>query len=249
LEKESGPPDKPVDGLVLVPGGTFSMGCTSEQQDCSDDEKPAHQVTLKDFYIGKFEVTQKLWQEIMGSNPSNFKDCVNCPVEQVSWEEVQDFLKKLNAKYPGKNYRLPTEAEWEYAARGGGKAVLFGNGKNIADPQEINFDASEAYKETYSIVGEYRQRTVPVGSLSSPNALGLHDMSGNVWEWCSDWYASDYYKKSPASNPTGPASGSLRVLRGGSWYDYPQFCRVAYRNYITPGYRSNVLGFRLARTK
>ena len=125
--------------LVLVRGGTFQMGCTDEQQDCGSDEKPAHTVTLPDFYIGRYEVTQKLWREVMGSDPPNlaFKGCDECPVERVSWNEVQEFLQKLNARSPGRNYRLPTEAEWEYAARGGGKAVLFGNGKNTADPKEI----------------------------------------------------------------------------------------------------------------
>ncbi|MBK8426108.1 MAG: SUMF1/EgtB/PvdO family nonheme iron enzyme [Lewinellaceae bacterium] len=234
------------DGLILIRGGTFEMGCTSEQQDCHDSEKPAHRVTVGDFYLGKYEVTQKLWQEIMGNNPSNFKNCDNCPVEQVSWDDVQEFLQKLNAKYPGRNYRLPTEAEWEYAARGGGKAILFGNGRNIADSKEINFDASASYKKSYSLAGEYRAKTVPVGSLNSSNALGLHDMSGNVWEWCSDWYGT--YASGSQTNPTGPASGSYRVLRGGSWSLYPQDCRVANR-YDAPGNRKPSLGFRLARSK
>ena len=168
-------------------------------------------------------------------------------MEQVSWDDVQDFLQKLNAKYPGRNYRLPTEAEWEYAARGGGKAVLFGNGKNSADPKEINFDASASYKKSYSIAWEYRQKTIPVGSLNSPNALGLHDMSGNVWEWCSDWYGN--YASGSQTNPTGPTSGSYRVIRGGSWGSDPQDCRVASRGSYSPGDRDDNLGFRLARTK
>ena len=238
-------PDVPDDGLVPVRGGTFTMGCTSEQQDCSDDEKPTHPVTLSDFYIGKYEVTQKLWKQVMGTNPSSFTNCNDCPVEQVSWEDVQTFLQKLSQQ-TGRQYRLPTEAEWEYAAREGGKSVLFGNGKNNADPSQINFDAGAAYKKAYSIVGAYRQKTVPVGSLNSPNALGLHDMSGNVWEWCSDWYGS--YSSGAQTNPTGASSGSYRVIRGGSWSDYPLYCRVAFRLYFTPGYRSNYLGFRLART-
>jgi formylglycine-generating enzyme required for sulfatase activity len=237
---------QPGDDLVLIRGGNFQMGCTSEQQDCSSDEKPVHSVTISDFYIGKYEVTQKLWQEIMGASPSYFKDCDQCPVEQVSWDDVQSFLQKLNAKYPGRNYRLPTEAEWEYAAREGGKAVLFGNGKNIINPSEINFDASAAYKKPYSIAGTYRQKTVPVGSLNSPNALGLHDMSGNVWEWCSDW--KETYPSAAQNNPQGPSSGSYRVVRGGSWSYSPQNCRVASRFYYAPGNRNSGLGFRLART-
>jgi formylglycine-generating enzyme required for sulfatase activity len=239
--------EMPDDGLVLVPGGTFTMGCTSEQKDCESNEQ-AHQVTLSDFYIGKYEVTQKLWTEIMGENPSNFKSGDNYPVERVSWDDVQTFLSKLNTKYPNRNYRLPTEAEWEYAARGGGKAVLFGNGKNTLDPKEANFNGKEDYKKSYSVTGEYRNKTTPVGSFI-PNALGLYDMSGNVWEWCSDWYGSDYYKNSPATNPQGPTSGSYRVFRGGSWCSVPLGCRVAIRYNGTPGDRSNVFGFRLARTK
>jgi formylglycine-generating enzyme required for sulfatase activity len=240
--------EMPDDGLVLVTGGTFKMGCTSEQKDCGDDEKPTHQVTLSDFYIGKYEVTQKLWTEIMGENPSYFKNGDNYPVEQVSWDDIQTFLSKLNTKYPNRNYRLPTEAEWEYAARGGGKEVVFGNGKNTLDPKEANFNASAANKTSYSLAGEYRQKTTPVGSFI-PNAIGLYDMSGNVWEWCSDWYGSDYYKNSPATNPQGPTSGSFRVFRGGSWSDYPQYCRVAFRSGYSPDYRYNSIGFRLARTK
>lgn len=240
-------PAMPDYGMVLVHGGAFTMGCTSEQQDCEDYEKPPHVVTVSDFYIGKYEVTQKQWRDIMGDNPSRFEDCDQCPVENVSWDDVQEFLQKLNEKHPGKNYRLPTEAEWEYAARSGGGRGLFGNGKNVADPADINFDASTTYKKTYSVAGEYRQRTVPVGSLRSPNALGLHDMSGNVYEWCSDWYGD--YGSGSQINPQGPVSGSFRVCRGGSWFNAPQVCRVANRGNVTPGNRSYDLGFRLARTK
>ncbi len=235
------------DDLIFIRGGAFDMGCTSEQQDCSDDEKPAHRVTVDDFYLGKYEVTQKLWKEIMGNNPSYFKNCNICPVEQVSWDHVQEFLQKINAKYPGRNYRLPTEAEWEYAARGGGKAVLFGNGKNTADPKEINFNASASYEKPYSVAGKYRAKTVPVGSLNSPNALGLHDMSGNVSELCSDW--SGAYTSGSQTNPTGPDSGSYRVSRGGSRLDYPQECRVAFRRGVADYVRLSYVGFRLARTK
>jgi formylglycine-generating enzyme required for sulfatase activity len=232
--------------MVLVKGGTFQMGCTSEQEDCDEDrEKPVHSVTLNDYYIGKYEVTQKHWRDIMGTEPSYFKNCDHCPVEQVSWEDVQVFLKKLNAKYPGFNYRLPTEAEWEYAARERGKAVLFGNGKNILDPKEANFNASAEYKKPYTVAGEYRGKTTPVGAFP-PNALGLYDMAGNVWEWCSDWY--DTYPSNAQTNPTGPSSGSYRVLRGGSWGNDPRYARVAYRSFGWPVWRSHT-GFRLARTK
>ena len=223
------------------------MGCTSEQQDCDDDESPIHEVTLGDFYIGRFEVTQKLWKQVMGNNPSYFKDCDDCPVEQVSWNDIQTFIRKLNDLYPDRNYRLPTEAEWEYAARGGGQQVLFGNGKDVADPGEMNFDASASHKKSYSVAGTYRQKTVPVGSLNTPNALGLQDMSGNVWEWCSDWYGS--YPSGTLTNPTGPSSGSFRVIRGGSWNNLTSYCRVSSRVSGSPDYRSLVWGFRLAMTK
>jgi formylglycine-generating enzyme len=242
-------PTMPDDGLVFVKGGEYDMGCTSEQKDCGDDEKPAHKVKVNDFYIGKYEVTQKEWTNIMGNNPSGFKNCDNCPVEQVSWDDVQTFLSKLNTKYPNRNYRLPTEAEWEYAARGGGKSVLFGNGKNTLDPKEANFCALADYKKSYSVAGEYREKTTPVGSFA-PNALGLYDMSGNVYEWCSDRYdGSDYYNNSPATNPQGTTSGSDRVFRGGSWGGVPRYCRVSDRYYSTPVDRDDNLGFRLTRTK
>jgi formylglycine-generating enzyme required for sulfatase activity len=143
-------------------------------------------------------------------------------------------------------YRLPTEAEWEYAAREGGRKVRFGHGKDLIDPREINFDASAAYKKPYSVVGEYRGRTVPVGSLNSPNALGLHDMSGNVWEWCWDWYGS--YSGGAEDNPQGAGKGSDRVSRGGSWDFHPQYCRAAYRFRWRPTLRFDHVGFRLARS-
>jgi len=232
--------------MVFVKGGKFQMGSPGTEADRGSAEQQ-HEVELSDFYIGKYELTQKQWRDVMGDNPSYFKNCDNCPVEYVSWDDIQEFIKKLNQQ-TGKNYRLPTEAEWEYAARGGGKATLFGNGKNIADPKEINFNGSEDYNKSYSVAGEYRAKTVPVGSLNSPNALGLHDMSGNVWECCSDWYDSNYYKSSPAKNPMGPDSGDNRVVRGGAWNRDPQHCRAAYRYGYAPSDRGVIIGFRLAST-
>ncbi len=232
--------------MVLVHGGTYTMGCTGEQQDCETNET-AHKVTISDFYISRYETTQKRWREIMGDNPSYFKDCDQCPVEDVSWDDVQEFIKKLN-QITGKQFRLPTEAEWEYAARGGGKASMFGNGEKTADATQINFNASASYKTAYSITGVYRAKTVPVGSLNSPNALGLHDMSGNVLEWCSDWYGENYDQSSVSMNPTGPDSGVNRVLRGGGWYNSPRYCRVANRGNHALASRSSALGFRLARS-
>jgi formylglycine-generating enzyme required for sulfatase activity len=234
--------------MVEVKGGTFTMGCTSEQgDDCFDGEKPAHRVTLSDFYIGKYEVTQKQWQAVTGSNPSRFKGD-NLPVEKVSWEDVQEFIRKLNAK-AGRNYRLPTEAEWEYAARGGvqsrgtkysgsntvdGVAWYYGNSgdKALGDSNWNENDLNNNHCKTH-----------PVGQ-KLPNELGLYDMSGNVWEWCSDRYVA--YGSDSQSNPEGAVSGSLRVLRGGGWFNYAQIMRVPFRSISAPDFRNYGLGFRLA---
>ena len=217
--------------MVPVEGGTFTMGCTNEQgDDCWDDEKPAHSVTLSGFYMGKYEVTQAQWKAVMGSNPSRFKGD-NLPVENVSWDDVQAFIRKLN-QLTGKRYRLPTEAEWEYAARGGNQS----RGYKYAGGNDIS---SVAWYD-----GNSGERTHPVGK-KRPNELGLYDMSGNVWEWCSDWYDEDYYGNSPQNNPQGPASGSFRVGRGGSWGHIAIGCRSAYRDDDALDYRSDALGFRL----
>jgi formylglycine-generating enzyme len=231
-------------GLMLIKGGEYDMGCIIEHTDCEDHEKPAHRVQVSDFYIGAYEVTQATWASIMGKNPSRFKDCSNCPVENVTWDECQRFLRKLNAQYPGKNYRLPTEAEWEYAARAGGQAVRFGNGKNIANPSEMRYNGDLQISD-YSIERTYPQGTSPVGSFA-PNALGLYDMSGNVAEWCSDWYED--YTSSTANNPTGAATGTSRVYRGGAWGAPASHCRVTYRSGRPSCEYSAYLGFRLART-
>ena len=225
------PPD-----MVRVRGGTFRMGSDKKDKDALDRERPAHDVILSDFYIGRTEVTQALWRAVMDDNPSNFENCDQCPVERVSWDDIQEFLQKLNKLDPGKNYRLPTEAEWEYAARGGpqGKQNFVYAGSNKIDEVAWNYNNSD-------------QKPHPVGQKKA-NSLGLFDMSGNVYEWCSDWYDETYYKKSGAYDPPGPLSGSYRVIRGGSWGFYPQFCRVAFRYNFTPGGRNGSLGFRLART-
>jgi formylglycine-generating enzyme required for sulfatase activity len=216
--------------MIYIAGSTFNMGSNDYS-----DEKPVHPVTLSDFYIGKYEVTQKQWRYIMGSNPSYFKDCDQCPVENVSWDDVQEYLKKLNAR-SGKIFRLPTEAEWEYAARGGNKSrgYTYSGSNTIGDVAWYN--------------GNSRSKTHPVGQ-KQPNELGINDMSGNVWEWCSDWYDENYYKSSPSCDPKGPSSGTYRSLRGGSWLDAPNFCRTANRYGNNPGYRIRNLGFRLARTE
>jgi formylglycine-generating enzyme required for sulfatase activity len=216
--------------MVFVQGGSFMMG----NNDGSDDEKPKHQVTLSDFYIGKFQVTQAQWKTIMGNNPSYFIGN-DLPVEQVSWNDVQEFIKKLNEK-TGHKYRLPTESEWEYAARGGQNArgYQYAGGDNIDEVAWYGFNSDN--------------KTHPVGQKKA-NELGLYYLSGNVREWCADWYGSDYYKNSPKNNPTGPVNGSVRVLRGGSWNNYAVLCRVSYRSVSTPDSRNNGVGFRLLRTE
>ncbi|MBU1567034.1 MAG: SUMF1/EgtB/PvdO family nonheme iron enzyme [Proteobacteria bacterium] len=227
--------------FVLVPGGCFQMGDTFG--DGSDEEKPVHEVCVDGFYMGKYEVTQGQYQVVTGNNPSNFKQGNNYPVEKVNWNDAQSFIRLLNGKGSGK-YRLPTEAEWEFAAREGGKRVRFGTGKDTIGPDEANFDGSVRYKKTYSRTGNYRAKTVAVGSFQ-PNSLGLYDMSGNVWEWCGDWFDSGYYGKSPRNNPEGAPSGSYRVNRGGSCSSNPWYVRTAYRLKYLPDYANNFLGFRL----
>ncbi len=228
--------------MVLVKGGCFQMGDTFNEG--SKSEKPAHEVCLDDFFMGEHEVTQSEWEKIMENNPSYFKKGNNYPVEMVDWDEVRRFIKKLRNK-TGIKYRLPTEAEWEYAAREGGKKVRFGTGKNIVDPDEANFNASPNFVNSYSKMGVFRASTTPVKSFSA-NALGLYDMAGNVWEWCSDWYGDDYYANSPRNNPKGAFMGSARITRGGGWSNLPGYLRASYRGSLTFYYRRNVLGFRLA---
>lgn len=215
--------------MIRVEGGTFTMGCTSEQGNCWDDEEPAHKVTLSTYYIGETEVTQALWKAVMGSNPSYFKGD-NLPVESVSWNDCQEFIRKLN-QLTGKTFRLPTEAEWEYAARGGNKSHGYKySGSNTVGNVAWHIDNSVS--KTHTV------RT------KSPNELGLYDMSGNVFEWCSDWKGS--YNSSAQTNPKGPSSGSDRVLRGGSCAILAWRCRVSSRICGAPDYRNGDYGFRLA---
>lgn len=215
--------------IIFVEGGTFTMGATHEQEDDAyDDEQPTHSVTLSSFMIGKYEVTQALWKAVMGSNPSCFKGD-DLPVEEVSWEACQTFIKKLNG-LTGKNFRLPTEAEWECAARGGNRSrgYKYSGSDNIDDVAWYDDNSSDT--------------THAVGT-KQPNELGLYDMSGNVWEWCSDWYGD--YSGSSQTNPTGATSGSDRVYRGGSWIIFARSCRVSDRNNIIPGSTGSYLGLRL----
>lgn len=229
--------------FVLVPGGCFQMGDTFGDSDLDADGKPVHEVCVDAFYMGKYEVAQGQYRMITGNNPSQFKKGDKYPVEKVSWNDAQNFIRSLNGKGNGK-YRLPTEAEWEFAARDGGKKVRFGTGKDTIGPYEANFNARDKYKTPYSLVGSYRGETVAVGSFPA-NSLGLYDISGNVSEWCGDWFGSGYYGSSPRNNPEGPSSGPYRVSRGGNWRDVPENLRAAARDGRTPDFADDYLGFRL----
>ncbi|MFN7831031.1 MAG: formylglycine-generating enzyme family protein, partial [Bacteroidota bacterium] len=217
--------------FILVKGGTFNMGCTSEQQDCGDREKPVHSVTLSDYYIAETEVTQAQWREVTGSSPSAHRFCADCPVQRVNWNDVQKFIARLNARAGSPRYRLPTEAEWEYAARGGANS----RGYQYAGSNDIN--------EVAWYSANSGGRTHPVKG-KKPNELGVYDMSGNVWEWCSDRYGD--YSAGSQTNPQGPSEGVNRVNRGGSWNARARFCRASFRVVSEPDDRLNYLGFRLA---
>jgi formylglycine-generating enzyme required for sulfatase activity len=208
--------------MIPVKGGTFSMGGPAQE------EKPVHQVTLSNYYIGETEVTQALWTAVMGENRSNFKGD-NRPVEEVSWNDCQTFISKLNA-LTGKKFRLPTEAEWEYAARGGNKShgYKFSGSNNLS---AVAWYTDNSGKQTHDVKSK------------SPNELGIYDMSGNVLEWCQDRYGR--YSSNSVTNPTGAASGSFRVYRGGSWNYYAGCCRSAYRLCNTPDGQYSGLGLRL----
>lgn len=217
--------------FVFVKGGCFQMGDTFGNG--GSDDKPVHEVCVTDFSLGKYEVTQGQWLKVMGSNPSAFKDCgSDCPVENVSWNMVQEFIKKLNGK-SGTQYRLPTEAEWEYAARSGGKKEKWAG---MSDEGNL--------KEFVWLNNNSAGITHPVGQKKS-NGLGIYDMSGNVYEWCQDWYHETYYGKSPKDNPQGSDSGTNRVLRGGSWADSEYSQRTYARGRDEMDGRSDNNGFRL----
>ena len=216
--------------MVKVEAGTFMMGATSEKEKPDNNEKPMHQVTLTyNYCMGKYEVTQALWQAVMGSNPSHFKGN-NRPVEHVTWNDCQKFISKLNSM-TGRKFRLPTEAEWEYAAYGGKKSrsYQYSGSSNITDVAWYD--------------GNSGSRTHPVGTKQA-NELGIYDMTGNVLEWCSDWY--DSYSSSSQANPAGADSGSVRVRRGGSCYSSARYCRLSCRNNSSPDERFSGLGLRLA---
>ena len=211
--------------MVGVEGGTFQMGST----DGDSDEKPVHQVSVSSFSIGQTEVTQELWEAVMGTNPSSFKG-LKLPVERVSWNDCQTFITKLN-QLTGKTFRLPTEAEWEFAARGGNssKGYTYAGSNTIDD---VAWYTSNSSSKTHEV------------ATKQANELGIYDMSGNVWEWCSDWYGS--YSSYAQTNPTGAGSGSHRVYRGGSWNRSARSCRVSCRDYYAPSGRYGIIGLRLA---
>jgi formylglycine-generating enzyme required for sulfatase activity len=253
-------PVQPVpDGMVRIQGGAFMMGSPASEPGRDDNEAP-HQVTVSSFYMGKYEVTQREYAALMGNNPSNFKGD-NLPVEKVSWYDAVEYCNKRSLKEgltpaytasgsgdgravtwnrEANGYRLPTEAEWEYACRAG-TTTPFSTGNNITTNQ-ANYDGNYPYNN--NVKGTYRGKTVNVGSFA-PNAWGLYDMHGNVWEWCWDRYG--VYPGGAQTNPSGASSGSYCVLRGGSWRDNAQNARSALRNYITPSDRYTILGFRLVR--
>ena len=215
--------------MVKVDAGSFMMGATSEMQNPYGDETPVHQVILtNDYYMGKYEVTQALWQAVMGNNPSKFKGD-NLPVESVSWKDCQKFISKLNKK-TGRKFRLPTEAEWEYAARGGKKR------------RGYQYSGSSNISDVAWYAGNSSNKTHPVGTKQA-NELGLYDLSGNVWEWCQDCHGS--YVSSSQTNPIGVESGTFRVRRGGSWLNSAWGCRSSYRYCDAPDYRFNYIGLRL----
>jgi formylglycine-generating enzyme required for sulfatase activity len=218
--------------FVLIKGGCFQMGDPFGEGQA--DEKPVHAVCVDDYYIGKYEVTQGQWQSVMGNNPAFFKNCgEKCPVEQVSWNDIQEFIVKLNAK-TGKKYRLPTEAEWEYAARSGGKKEKYAGTSSDVELGKYAWYSANSGGSAH-----------PAGQ-KQPNGLGLYDMTGNVWEWCQDWYGEKYYSQSTRKNPSGPQSGTRRVLRGGAWVFEPAGIRAATRYGLTPASRSDLYGFRLS---
>jgi len=240
----------------LIPAGEFLMGAVPGDDEADEDEKPQHRVEItKPFYFGVYEVTQEQYERVMGDNPSNFKG-LNHPVEQVSWDEAVSFCEKLS-RMDGETYRLPSEAEWEYAARGGvdGKKYVWGdqsmpivNGLKQANVADVS--AKRKYSDLTIFAGydDGFTETSPVGSFA-PNGYGLYDMAGNVWEWCSDWYNIGYYgTRASLRDPKGPEQGEVRVLRGGSWFPVPGGLRSSYRSSLTPDYRSpDICGFRILR--
>lgn len=221
--------------MILIPPGSFRMGGDKKLEQAEDHENPKHMVKISNaFYMGKYEVTQKQWHEIMNNNPSKYIDDLR-PVEQVSWNDVQVFIQNLNDREGTHQYRLPSEAEWEYSARAGSEGpYTFGSDTNILSQYAWYRNNSNG-------------KTHPVGQLE-PNAWGLYDMHGNVHEWCQDWFDRNYYSQSSSNDPFGPQTGLAKALRGGDWGSEDWYCRCASRSLSSPDRRSNRVGFRLIRT-
>ncbi len=237
--------------MVLVTGGSFTMGCGTGQSGCSGDESPTHTVTLSSFYMGKYEVTQQQYLTVMGSNPSYFTGDLSRPAEQMTWYNAVDFCNKLSTlegytpyyningttitiNSGANGYRLPTEAEWEYAARGGTHYTDYYTYSGSSTIDGVAWYTTNSGSTTHAV------------GTKTANQLGIYDLTGNVWEWCYDWYGS--YSSGSQTNPTGATSGSYRVGRGGSWNLSSTYCRIASRGYINPTGSSYVIGFRLVRT-
>ncbi len=222
--------------FVWVPVGTFEMGCGSWSSECYDEEKPVHTVRVNGFWLGKFEVTQGQWKKVMGNNPSRLKRGDNYPVESVSWNDAKKFISKLNALSFAK-FRLPTEAEWEYAARSGGKPEKFAGGNSMNDVDRVAWYEGNSGNGTHAV------------GTKAPNGLGLYDMSGNVWEWCEDVYSGSAYSFHQKDNPVYATNEkSARVTRGGAWRGGQRFVRTTSRNDAAPGSGNFIVGFRLARS-
>jgi formylglycine-generating enzyme required for sulfatase activity len=221
--------------LVLIPTGSFRMGGDKILEQAEEHENPRHMIKINNpFYMCKYQITQAQWSEVMQNNPSEFKGDLR-PVERVSWNDVQAFIHKLNTLEATDTFRLPTEAEWEYAARGASKSAYCFGGDTAILSQYAWYDKNSG--------GE----THPVGQLK-PNAWGLYDMHGNVHEWVQDWFDRNYYSRSPSVSPEGPASGLAKALRGGDWSSEDWYCRCASRSLGSPDRRGNRLGFRLIKT-
>lgn len=236
--------------FVLVPAGSFNMGSPDSEGGHRTNEGPVHEVVIgRAYYLAIQPVTQRMYQMVTARNPAKWSAASgggpDHPVEMVSWDDAVAFCQRLSAqpseRAAGRSYRLPTEAEWEYACRAGKQESPFGHGATLSGDFG-NFDLGYPYGE--AAAGKPVGRTTPVDRYP-PNAWGLHDMHGNVWEWCADWYAEDYYKASPPRDPAGPAAGRYRVLRGGSWRNQGAACRAAYRNALAPHMRDSATGFRV----
>ncbi len=223
--------------LVLIPAGEFAMGSPADEPGRDPDEHLHRVCVSRSFYMSRYEITQEQWGAVIDESPSRFQGKLALPVDSVTWEQAQAFCRRLSDR-AGRAVRLPTEAEWEYACRAG-TTTPFAFGDTLT-----KLDANHDWTGGVALSAELVEETMPVGSFAA-NAWGLHDMHGNVREWCSDWYGGDYYRASPAVDPAGPAAGAFHVLRGGAWEDHARRCRSAYRHGYKPGDRDECIGLRV----